>query len=418
VANVNMNIHSSKDVSFQVGYFKKGEDVQNAGVGTKFKNWLAGTSFGKNILKMDPPKCMCVRDANTGRHIATDITTARFGNFVKVDLSGNQPSKVRNYTPPPSTKGLSLEDRGSGPTNVDKVHGRVKNDQELQTAKKEIAEGFGKEFWNRDQMTVALYGMMTRRDDKGGPEICPFVVGFDPQNPKTSEFGKMLDGLKQSIKSGEIEEGQRFQVAVQDGAHWTAIDAKIINGEPHFFVMDAAQSPTVSGLTEEITQAFPKCTIYEFNDKDVKQLQFDDNSCSRFTLDHLSVMSKDDQLFERLGQNQNQFRNIDKSGGKDFMVSSNNLPAGVFRMLQSHSTLDKVSDEIKDGVSSPTKQKTSYQQALSHTVVDFDKGKIMNTMVDAKKDSFAQKSTDFLDGLTMDQFNHMMTVRKGEGVLF
>jgi len=413
-----MNIHSSRDVSFRVGYFKPGENVDNARLKIQFKNWLAGTALGKHVFKMNPPKCLCVRDS-AGHHIATDITTARYGRFVKVDLSGNQPSKVSNYQPPPNTKNLPLEDRGSGAVNVDKVHGKAKDDLELQTAKQEISQGFDKEFWNRDQMTVALYAKMMSRDSKGGAPIRPFVAQFDPDNPKTSEFGKLVDGLKDKINSGEIKEGERFQVAVQNGAHWTAIDAKIINGEPHFFVMDAAQQSTVE-LVNTLTDAFPKSPVYEYNDKTVSQLQFDDNSCSRFTIDHLAVMSRDEDLFERLQQesDKNTFRNLNHEGGKNFMVPSKHLPPGVFRMLQSHSTLDKVDDGLKDGVSSPSKQKTGYQQALSNTIVDFERDKIMNTLSESKKESYSTKAKEFLDGLTLEQFNAMMTMRSGQDVLF
>ena len=418
-AMVQMNIHTSADVRFAVGYFAKGESIDNASVGTKFKNWLAETAIGKNLFKMTPPKCLCVRDARTGQHVATGVTTARFGRFVKADLSGTRPSKVQNYTPPPSTKNVSLEDRGSGAVNVDRVHGPVKNDQELATAKQEIADGFKKDFWNRDQMSIALYAKMTSREVKEGPPIRGFVTQFNPDDAKTCETGKLLQGLKDQLDAGKLKEGQRFQMAVQNGAHWTAIDAKIMNGEPHFFVMDAAQQAT-SELVGLLTEKFPKSTVYEYNDRKVNQLQFDDNSCSRFTLDHLSVMSRDEGLFERLAEEaaKNTFRNIDHEGGKNFMVPTQHLPSGALRLLQSHSTLDKVDDELKDRISSPGKQKTEYQQALANTVIDFEREKIMNVGVEAKKESMAGKATEFLNSMTQEQFNKVMTYRSGEGLLF
>lgn len=416
-----MNIQNSNDVRFAVGYFKPGEAIDKASAGTKFLNWLAGTSLGKNVFKMDPPKCLCVRDANTGRHIATDITTARFGQFAKVDLSGDHPSKVSAYTPPPSKKDVPIEQRGSGAKNVDQFHGPVKNERQLTQAKMEIAAGFGKDFWNRDQMTVALWAKMASRQEKGGPPIHALVAQFDPENPKGCELGKILDGVKQGIKSGEVQDGTRFQVAVQDGAHWTAIDCKIMNGEPHFFVMDAAQSMTTTTLCESILKEFPKGRVYEYNNpKGVKQLQFDDNSCSRFTLDHLSVMSRDGDFFERLDTlaQSGTFKNIDHDGFQDLMVPPQHLPPGTFRMLQSHTMLDKLDDGLKNRISSPSKQKTDYQQALGNTVIDFEREKIMNVLAESKKESFATKALDFLEGLTLEQFNTVMTSRAGEGLVF
>ncbi|THF58095.1 hypothetical protein [Pseudothauera rhizosphaerae] len=415
---MNMNVHSAGDVRVKTGYYRPGESVENASVGTRLKNWLAKTFIGK-IFKMDPPKCLFVRDSQTGRHIATDITSARFGRFVKVDLSGTQPTRIRDYTPP-QNQNLTLEERGSGEENVGRVQGKVNTDQELVEAKNRIAEGFDNDFWNRDQMTVALYAKMVARKESGGAPIRAFVAEFDPGNPKGCELGKILDGIKSSLESGGLKEGQRFQIAVQNGAHWTAIDAKIIDGKPHFFVMDAAQQSTAN-LSGALREAFPECTIYEFNDREVGQIQFDDNSCSRFTLDQLSVMSRDETLFERLAQGAKEggFRNLEPGqGGGLLMVPAKELPAGTLRMLQSHTMLDKLDDETKDRIASPKKGMTEFQQALGSTVVDFERGKIMNTMVDTKKESYTEKSLDFLDRLTLEQFNKIVTARSGEGLLF
>lgn len=88
----------------------------------------------------------------------------------------------------------------------------------------------------------------------------------------------------------------------------------------------------------------------------------------------------------------------------DVLVGIDHLSDGSLRMLQSHSNMDKLSDVAKSKLSSPTKGLDEYEQALSHTVVDFTKGKIMNVGALEKKESFAEKATDFLEGLSLENW--------------
>lgn len=413
---MNMHIHSQQDISIRTGYFKPGENVDNASKGTKFKNWLSKTFVGK-LFKMNPPKVLCVRDTATGQHVATSITNARYGQFVKVDLSGDQPTSVRSFTPT-SSAGKTLEERGSGAENVDRLHRNLGSDIELKTAKADITEGFSKEFWNRDQMTVALYSKMTSRLDKSGAPIHAFVVAMNPKDAGSCELKPLLTGIKDSIANGSLREGTRFQVAVQCGAHWTAIDAKIVGGEPQFFIMDAAQSSTTD-LVIRIRDEFPTSTIYQYNDRDLYQIQFDDNSCSRFTFDQLSAMTREEDLFERLAEQaaEGKFRKIGR-GADEFMVPANHLSPGTLRMLQSHTMMDKLDDASKDRISSPSKNITEYQQAVAHSEIDFDRGKVMNKMAEYKKEKISEKAIDFLDRMDLAHFNKMMEYRSGQGIFF
>jgi len=413
-----MNIQNSAGMRVTTGYFSPGEKVDSANVGTKLKNWLASTSLGKNVFKMDPPRCLCVTD-NKGRHIATNVTSANFGQFAKVDLSGSRVGRATAYTPKPSTKDMPLSERGSGETNVERFHGAVKNETQLAKAKQEISEGFDKDFWNRDQMTIALYSKAVGRDQKEGAPIRPFITSFNADNPKKCETTRLLQGIKDGIKDGTVKEGQRFQMAIQTDAHWTPVDVKVINGQPHLFMLDAAQTST-GALCQTIRETFPDCVMYQYIDKTVRNLQFDDNSCSRFTVDHLSVMSRDVDLFERLEQRSNDgaFRNIERDGKKEYLVPTDDLPAGALRLLQSHSTLDKLSDASKNKVASQKSGQTEYQQALRNTVVDFQRGKVMNVGAEVKKESQAAKANEFLNDLNLEQFNKIMTYRSGEGLIF
>ncbi len=286
--------------------------------------------------------------------------------------------------------------------------------------------------WNVETMTAVIEAKKQSRNEKGETMNC-FVVKTDSDDG--DELIKLLDKIKAHLP--ELE-GQRFQIACQSSVHWWPIDMQVKNGKLQAIVMEAGFSPCTPSTINKIKSRFPDSDVYALIPDEVKigdkmrtrMLQADNNSCSRFTLEHIFHMQRHD-MFALFDQHKASFaappplpantdyKNISQSDIRAsdyeyYHVTLGNMPkeaAFLFRDTQSLSIIKSLSDELKSMVINK-KGETLLESVERHTEASNQNVRLNKSVVHFR-DSKGQETVDFIAKKSNAELTKMMDKRDG-----
>ncbi len=310
--------------------------------------------------------------------------------------------------------------------------------QNLQTPDPNSKPNDPEYLWDVNAMAAVIAAKKESRNVKGQVMNC-FVLKTDHAK-NDDELIKFLDNVKANI--GNLE-GQRFQLACQSGDHWFPVDMQIKNGKVQAIIMEAGFSPCTGSTLNKIKARFDDAEVYTFLPDDVKiagrnktrMLQADNNSCSRFTLEHLFHMQTRDMfaIFEANKQafappprpapgvpfNQIPRDQIRISDEHDYyQVTPANMPkeaAFLFRDTQSLSIVGSLSDDIKNHV--VNKKGETLQESVSrHTEqVDMGEGKMLslNKAVAHFREKKVEETVRFLEKKSEKEVAKILSTRDG-----
>ncbi len=257
----------------------------------------------------------------------------------------------------------------------------------------DLDPGLADKFWNADTVATVIAAKAEKRNVKDKP-VNIFVLQV--MNPTTNEreVETFVNNLKESIDKGNFADGDRFQVAAQCGAHWTPFDITIRNGQMHVVSLDAVGDPSEMDTLRVFQKAFPTATYYGYQAaSENAAIQFDNCSCSRFSLDMLFKLQNIDVVSELEAQAKIKApRNItparDKTKGPEYLLNPSDIPpsmAFIYRNTQSWTNINALPPTLQ---SSPIDKKST-------TLIDY--ANAGSVQVDDKKSppnadgSFKQK---------------------------
>ncbi len=245
-------------------------------------------------------------------------------------------------------------------------------------------------FWSAATVAAAIDAKKAQRQEKGRASNCFSLRLYDTDAPastpeeKKFELENFLKILQKSIKDGNFSNDDlstnRFQLLVQNGAHWTPLDITIKNNKLYVISMDAAASNSEMASLNTIKKYFPDTTFYSLGGE--CSTQMDNNSCSRFSLDAIFKMQNIDDPISLLENHAAQsspksLKNYDTQfTGKEYLLAPKDVPnemAFLFRNVQSGTALDKLPDRLLDSPINKKKQ-TLRDYAESHAQMEDVKG--------------------------------------------
>lgn len=131
---------------------------------------------------------------------------------------------------------------------------------------KNISEYLKEQYLGKEAVAIIAAAKKHKKLKKGAP-LNLFVLDRG-KNTEEDELLKFLDNLKNNIN--DIDDGTRFQLAIQNGRHWTACDVLIENSSPHIFILDAAYVfPAINAITSAFIQKFPETKTYVYTPDDI-----------------------------------------------------------------------------------------------------------------------------------------------------
>lgn len=211
-----------------------------------------------------------------------------------------------------------------------------------------------KDMWDVDDMTMAVAAKEIKRNSKN-KSFNVFVV--DHPITGKSEFSSLLNSIK--TNQNNIPDGARFQIAVKTVDHWSMIDVERTTQGFNFFVLDDSNDLAKIQIVDALKIKFynnSKIWQYDHPIKDntkpythtnLKYLQNDEHSCSRFVLDHIFHLSQID-VFKKLN-----LAKCQKNSQGIYVVNQNNLPtkmASIYRNVQSYTLLSSLPQRLRSFV--------------------------------------------------------------------
>lgn len=290
-------------------------------------------------------------------------------------------------------------------------------------SKEDILKQISEAKWDKEVMTCAIAAKIEKRTKKGNPFQCFVLERKDPEEGE-DELISFLTQLKKNIEN--VRDGTRFQLAIKTGEHWTACDMLIKKGCPEIFILDAANTQSaLAHLDEALNKIFPGMKTYCYvpdqiidptDPREVRDrlIQFDNTSCSFFTLDHIFHLSKVN-VFQYL--HEAKLKGL-RSIPNYFKVNPENCPpqlAFLFRNTQSWTVIDSLPNHLKTQVVNK-KGQTLLQSILSHSqeVKKDDKPtKKLNKSANYKREKFSQSVVDFIADKNDKELNHIIQNRTG-----
>jgi hypothetical protein len=264
--------------------------------------------------------------------------------------------------------------------------------------------------WSPEVMALAIAAKKKARSEKNEVFNC-FVLDREAWE---DELLKFISYLKDSLTS--LPDKTRLQLAVRQGVHWTAFDIQVVDGNLNIFCLDAIGNSSAEDATYEFLKNFPQAKIYFYKSDlffDIiryefrqRAIQYDNFSCSRFTLDHLFHLSRIDlfTIFEK--------QNLEKIGPIS-VVSTENLTgplASIFRNTQSWAVLNSLPSEMQNQVINK-KGQPLLESARAHSKMIG--GKLLNQSIEYKKGVFIKKITQFASKLSPLEIKNIQEKRQG-----
>ncbi len=245
-------------------------------------------------------------------------------------------------------------------------------------------------FWTATTVAAVMDTKKEQRQKKGRESNCFALRFYDTDAPDDTpeesrfELDNFLKNLKDSIDEGNFSgnniETNRFQLLVQNGAHWTPLDITIRDDQLHIISMDAAASPSEMDSLNAIKKYFPTTTFYSLGTQCA--VQMDNNSCSRFALDTaFKIQNIDDPISLLEGHKaetpKKLLGNLDANfKGKEYLLAPKDIPnemSFLFRNAQSGTAISKLPDRLLD---SPVNKKnvSLRDYAENHTQTELING--------------------------------------------
>lgn len=266
--------------------------------------------------------------------------------------------------------------------------------------------GLADKFWNADTVATVIAAKTEKRNLKDKP-VNIFVLQVQDPVTNAREVDQFLAALKQSVDNGNFQNGDRFQIAAQCGAHWTPFDITIKDNKLHVVSIDAVGDPSEMETIRSIQRHFPTATMYSYQASatDTAAMQMDNCSCSRFALDILFKMQNIDVVAELEASakvtNPKNLNKNDNTRGAEFLLAPKDIPpamAFIYRNTQSWTNIDAIPDVLKN---SPTSKngETLIEHAEKNSVQEQRKGvmKKVHKSADVQKDKMAAYTQEFIN---------------------
>jgi hypothetical protein len=269
--------------------------------------------------------------------------------------------------------------------------------------------------WSQDSVNAVLATKAEKRAAKGLVLNC-YSLDINPRDDKPDErynednITSFADSIYEKAAQLKEDETLRFQVAIKvNDVHWSALDIEVSNKGVKMLNIDALGDE--SGITAAVdiftnlAKKYPNYsegspefkfmwlkhdTISGSYDK-VQGIQYDNESCSRFTLDHLFHLANIDS-FALLEANENNFRRYSFSKQlKSFDAS--NMPkefAFLYRDTQSKTSFASLPAHLKSQMINK-KGQTLEQSEVAYTGEKIVGGtsKTANLAIEHKKKGFS-----------------------------
>ncbi|EHL32831.1 hypothetical protein [Legionella drancourtii] len=285
----------------------------------------------------------------------------------------------------------------------------------------EVLSGLDDDIWSQETVNAVIAAKAEKRATKGLTLNCYSLdVGArEDENEKFNEehinaFADSIYERAQTLADGEIF---RFQVAVKvNNVHWTAVDMEVSNNSVKALNLDAMGDESgisaAEAMFHQLADKYPnsndaaaadnfkftwlKLKIIDGTYDKTQGIQYDNNSCSRFTLDHLFHLANID-TFRALNADQ-AFRkyNIIEQDRKHRIVQSfdsSTMPkefSFLYRDTQSKTSFASLPDNIKQQVVNKKGQTLAQSEAAhTQTIQIKGEGKLNNQAIYNKKAGFA-----------------------------
>ncbi|KTD37688.1 Dot/Icm T4SS effector [Legionella nautarum] len=279
----------------------------------------------------------------------------------------------------------------------------------------DVLSGLDTDKWSQNSVNAVLAAKAEKLAVKGLVLNC-YSLDIDPRDDMPNEkynednITSFVDSIYEKAAHLKDNETLRFQVAIKvNDVHWTAVDMEVSNKSVKMLNIDALGDE--SGITAaldiflKLAEKYPNYstdspefkfrwlkhgTIRGADDK-VQGIQYDNESCSRFTLDHLFHLNNIDS-FALLEAKENDFSEYNFSKQvKSFDAS--NMPkefAFLYRDSQSKTSFASLPDHLKSQVINKKGQTLETSEA-AHTGEKIVKGtgKTANLAIEHKKTGFS-----------------------------
>ncbi len=216
------------------------------------------------------------------------------------------------------------------------------------------------EIWNAETVATVIKAKMQKINIKNKVMNC-FVLQCENPITKDNEVGKFINALKLSIEKNNFNAADdRFQLMVQRGAHWTPLDITVKDSRLHIISIDSIGSFEEMLLLLNFKLNFPSASIYMYNaieNEGGVQIQEDNCSCSRFSLDILFKLRNIDALGaiqENIPKtNPKSVPQLQKDHGPHYVLAPKDIPTAmaiIFRNVQSWDAIHKLPSNIQSAL--------------------------------------------------------------------
>lgn len=156
----------------------------------------------------------------------------------------------------------------------------------------------------------------------------------------------LIDVIDLKSTISKIENGQRQQLIVASGPHYTAVEIDKRNDPPRAIVLDAAGDPRSNRIFLNVSKLIPETfSVDGFGKDDIGGIQKDHFSCPLFTLDHCIQLATTD-IYETMP-----LKNAERDDGCCF-ISWNDLPPNFVWNAQTIKRLEhyqRIAEEREPG---------------------------------------------------------------------
>lgn len=284
-----------------------------------------------------------------------------------------------------------------------------------------VLSGLNEGIWSQETVNAVIAAKAGKRATKGLTLNC-YSLDINARADEDEKFNKAhLNAFANSIyeRAQTLADGEtfRFQVAVKvNNVHWTAVDMEVANNSVKMLNLDAMGDESGISAAEEmfhqLADKYPnsddadaadnfkysylKLKLIDGTHDKTQGVQYDNNSCSRFTLDHLFHLSNMD-TFQALENDQafKKYKLYDEGRTHRIVQSfdSNTMPrefAFLYRNTQSKTSFASLPDELKQQVINKKGQTLAQSEAAHTQTVQIEgKDKLSNQAIYTKKTGFA-----------------------------
>lgn len=273
--------------------------------------------------------------------------------------------------------------------------------------------------WGPDLVSIAINAHQEEKNKLGKEFNCFVLVRPTTElEKKGDEFVEFLDHLKNNFQS--FENKTSFQLAVCDTSkkHWTAFDLLIKDNQLHVLCFDAANDASADASLSTLMKRFPECNAVRLEpDKLIgaslpRLIQFDNESCSRMTIEHIFLLSQA-HLLEKLKLDT---LNTDSSGVK-LVGPKEILPIApsLYRTTQSLSVIASFGTQR---LSVSDSGHTLQEFVSEHTAEDKRTKKLQNKAIDKLKEDFINNIRVYCQTNGEEKIRKVLKSRKEEALQF